>query len=165
MKNYIFLVACFCATVTSEQGGISTHPHNILNLRTTKGNSFKNSLIPSDLTSTINDIPTPQIVKQEGHQNVATKSLSNPNSIRKTFYVSPKGNDGNNGLSIASAYKTVSKINGLQFNSDTIVLEGNLSGVIQFDVNDVSTSLNPIVVSIVPFRTYIKCFSYTIWIG
>ncbi len=64
----------------------------------------------------------------------------------KRYYVSPSGNDGNNGLSILTAWRTINKINTTNFNSDTILLDGSLSGVINLGVDDLSSTQAPIVI-------------------
>jgi hypothetical protein len=72
-------------------------------------------------------------------------------SQSKTYYISPSGNDANNGLSIATAWRTPSNINVLDLEpGDKILFEGGQSftGNIQLDANDLGTAINPITISV-----------------
>ncbi|MFN7140831.1 MAG: hypothetical protein ACK4UN_15965, partial [Limisphaerales bacterium] len=67
-----------------------------------------------------------------------------------TYYVSPTGNDSNNGLSSSSPWRTITKVNGINFAAgDRILFQGGatFSGSISLDANDRGTSSNPIIVS------------------
>jgi len=69
----------------------------------------------------------------------------------KTYYISTSGNDANNGLSIAAAWRTPSNINTLDLEpGDNILFEGGKSfnGNIQLDANDLGTAANPIIISV-----------------
>ena len=68
----------------------------------------------------------------------------------KTYYLSPSGNDGNSGLLITSAWKTISKINTINFQpGDKILFEGNqiFTGTIDLDASDIGNASNPIIIS------------------
>ncbi|MBA4148446.1 MAG: right-handed parallel beta-helix repeat-containing protein [Verrucomicrobia bacterium] len=67
-----------------------------------------------------------------------------------TYYVSPNGNDSNNGLSTSAPWRTISKVNGVNFAAgDRILFQGDatFAGTISLDANDRGTSSNPIIVS------------------
>jgi len=67
-----------------------------------------------------------------------------------TYYISPNGNDNNNGKSKEAAWKNISKINETEFNpGDSILLEGSqtFQGNIVFDEHDLGTAGKPIVIS------------------
>jgi hypothetical protein len=67
-----------------------------------------------------------------------------------TYYVSPTGSDSNSGTSIASAWQSISKVNGIVFKAgDRVLFEGGktFSGSIYFDVSDSGTASSPIEVS------------------
>jgi hypothetical protein len=66
------------------------------------------------------------------------------------YYVSTQGNDGNNGLSSGSAWRTIGKVNSIGFGAgDQILFEGGaaFSGSLAFDSSDTGTATNPIIVS------------------
>lgn len=66
-----------------------------------------------------------------------------------TYYVAPTGNDLNPGTSAASAWQSLSRLNGHAFAAgDQILLQGGVtfSGKIFFDANDAGSLLNPIKV-------------------
>src|SRR6266403_2578139 len=55
------------------------------------------------------------------------------------YYVSPSGNDSNNGTSQATAWQTIGKVNGVTFSpGDTILFQGGQS----FSGNLVFTNVN-----------------------
>jgi hypothetical protein len=67
-----------------------------------------------------------------------------------TYFISPTGNDANNGLNIASAWQTLSPVNNLDLEpGDRILLEGgqNFTGFLLLDANDYGTPVNPITIS------------------
>jgi hypothetical protein len=66
-----------------------------------------------------------------------------------TYYVSPDGDDSNDGTSSSTAWKTIDKVNTINFQQgDRILFEGGqtFSGTLQFDANDVGTQSDKIVV-------------------
>ena len=68
----------------------------------------------------------------------------------KTYYVSVSGNDANNGLTISTAWQTLTPINNLNLEpGDRILLEGGqiFSGSLQLDGNDMGTKENPIIIT------------------
>lgn len=68
----------------------------------------------------------------------------------KAYYINHTGNDANDGLSIASAWLTLSNINSINFKpGDKILLEGDqlFTGNIQIDANDAGTAVNPVTIS------------------
>ena len=71
-------------------------------------------------------------------------------SQNKTYYINTTGNDANNGLSMFTAWQTLSRINTLDLEpGDQILLEGGASftGSIQLDQNDSGTPANPVLIS------------------
>src|SRR5690348_4137511 len=71
-------------------------------------------------------------------------------SQNKTYYISIQGNDLNNGLSVATAWQTLTNINALSLKpGDKILLEGGdiFKGSINLNQNDNGTDSNPIVIS------------------
>lgn len=65
------------------------------------------------------------------------------------YYVSPDGNDINSGTSPGQAWKTISKVNGQDFEpGDSIFFEGGetFSGSLFFDANDAGTAANSVTV-------------------
>lgn len=72
------------------------------------------------------------------------------NAQDKTYYVSPDGNDANSGLSAATPWQTLSRINSFSFQAgDSILLEGGrvFTGTISFWSDDKGSAINPIVLS------------------
>jgi hypothetical protein len=70
--------------------------------------------------------------------------------LSATYYVSSSGNDANSGTSMASAWKTISKVNSMALPPGTIVLfEGGatFSGGLTFDSNDAGDAANKVVIS------------------
>lgn len=68
----------------------------------------------------------------------------------KTYYVSVSGNDANNGLTISTAWRTLTPINNLNLEpGDHILLEGGqtFSGSLQMDANDMGTPDHPIIIT------------------
>lgn len=68
----------------------------------------------------------------------------------KTYYISPSGNDANNGLTITTAWQTLAPVNNLDLEpGDRVLLEGGqtLTGSVQLDANDLGTPNNPIIIS------------------
>ncbi len=66
-----------------------------------------------------------------------------------TYYVSPSGNDNNNGTSPATAWKTIAKVNSVTFAAgDSILFEGGqtFSGSLYFDNTDGGTVASPLTV-------------------
>ncbi len=67
-----------------------------------------------------------------------------------TYYISPNGNDQANGTSAATAWKTISKLNGINLLPGIVVLfEGGayFSGSIYLDAADANDAINPILIS------------------
>src|SRR5688572_4130 len=69
-------------------------------------------------------------------------------SIATTYYLSPTGSDLNSGTSITEPWQTISKINIIDFNGDTILFEGGntFTGNIDFTSLDSGTAAKPIVI-------------------
>ncbi len=70
--------------------------------------------------------------------------------LAATFYVSPAGNDTNSGTSVATAWKTINKVNGTTFAPGSIILfQGGsaFSGLIYFAPGTGGTHLAPITLS------------------
>ena len=68
----------------------------------------------------------------------------------KTYYIGHTGNDANDGLSITSAWFSLSRVNNINFKpGDQILLEGGQSftGSILIDSNDSATSAQPVIIS------------------
>lgn len=68
----------------------------------------------------------------------------------KTYYINHDGNDANDGLSIASAWLTLSNVNNTSFKAgDKILLEGSqtFTGSMQLDANDAGTGVSPVTIS------------------
>lgn len=68
----------------------------------------------------------------------------------KTYYISPGGNDANDGLSIGSAWLSLSHLSTINFKpGDKVLLEGGqiFSGSILIDANDAGTAANPVTIS------------------
>jgi len=66
------------------------------------------------------------------------------------YYVRSGGNDSKTGTSISLAWKTIAKVNTINFSAgDRILFEGGttFSGNIYFDSSDAGTSANPIVIT------------------
>jgi len=77
------------------------------------------------------------------------KAVSAKNAI---YYVSPcTGNDKNSGLSQTTAWRTIARVNTMQFSAgDKILFDSecsNIQGNIFFDKNDVGSAVNPITIS------------------
>lgn len=71
-------------------------------------------------------------------------------SFAKVYYVSNSGNDSNNGESPDQPWKTISKVNSVDFQpGDSILFWGGdiFDGNLYFDVNDGNDSQNPITIS------------------
>jgi hypothetical protein len=71
-------------------------------------------------------------------------------SQNKSYYVSSLGNDAYDGLSMATAWRTITKINTVDFKAgDKILFEGGstFTGSIQLNQNDLGASDNPILMS------------------
>jgi hypothetical protein len=67
-----------------------------------------------------------------------------------TYYVSPGGNDANDGLSTTTAWQTIGKVNSVNFSAgDRILFEAGstFTGSLSFDNNDAGTEGNPIILS------------------
>ena len=67
--------------------------------------------------------------------------------LQKKYYVSPSGNDINNGLTIATSWKTLDKVNSWQFHpGDQVLLEGSkaFTGSILLDSLDSGDEKHPI---------------------
>jgi hypothetical protein len=63
------------------------------------------------------------------------------------YYLSPNGNDANDGKSTETAWQTIKKVNQINFNpSDQILFEGGqtFKGNLQLDADDAGTPANPI---------------------
>ena len=68
----------------------------------------------------------------------------------KIYYISATGNNSNNGLSVETAWQTLSPVNNLDLKpGDQILLEGGQSftGYLEFNANDNGTTENPIIIS------------------
>jgi len=68
----------------------------------------------------------------------------------KTYYVSPAGNDANDGLTTSTAWQTTAKVSGFSFQpGDKILFEGGqtFTGFLEFQNDDNGTTLNPVVIS------------------
>ena len=64
------------------------------------------------------------------------------------YYVSPNGNDNNNGLSPATAFQTLDKINSLNFfPGDIIALEGGVTFTGFLKIDDDGIGGNPITLT------------------
>ena len=66
------------------------------------------------------------------------------------YYISPNGNDANNGTSQTNAWKTIEKVNQIEFKpGDEILFESGktFEGNLSFDSNDVGTPINPILIA------------------
>ncbi|HEY1054798.1 MAG TPA: hypothetical protein VGE24_06670, partial [Emticicia sp.] len=77
-------------------------------------------------------------------------SVFNFQSKTKVYYISPNGNDSNDGLSIKTAWKTIEKVNHTILKAgDMVLFEGgsSYSGNIQLDSLDNGTARNPIIIS------------------
>src|SRR5215203_1911402 len=69
---------------------------------------------------------------------------------QNTYYLSPTGSDANNGLTPATAWLTLAKINSLDLDpGDKVLLEGGgtFTGTILMDQYDNGTSISPITIS------------------
>lgn len=67
-----------------------------------------------------------------------------------TYYVSSIGNDGNSGLSIATAWRTISKLNTIDFEpGDVVLFEGGsvFNGNLLLQAEDAGTPWNPVLFS------------------
>lgn len=68
----------------------------------------------------------------------------------KSYYISHTGNDANDGLSIASAWQSLTNANNINLKpGDKILLEGGqtFAGIIQIDSSDGGTAANPVTIS------------------
>ena len=80
----------------------------------------------------------------------ATFFTTLPQVMATSYYVSPSGNDGHNGLSPQAAWATLDRVNQSQIQpGDQILLEGGKQfyGSLYFQAPRVGTSSNPIVIS------------------
>ena len=69
---------------------------------------------------------------------------------KKIYYISPHGNDLNNGLSISTAWKTLSQVTNLNLEpGDQVLLEGGQSftGTIELNADDLGSAASPIIIS------------------
>jgi hypothetical protein len=67
-----------------------------------------------------------------------------------TYFISPDGNDANNGLSPATAWKTISRVNSFDFGpGDRILFEGGktFSGTLMLQPEDGGTAATPLVIN------------------
>lgn len=67
-----------------------------------------------------------------------------------TYYISPNGNDNAAGTSPSTAWKTISKLNGINIPAGAVILfegGGVFQGSISLDVNDGNDVANPITIS------------------
>jgi hypothetical protein len=90
------------------------------------------------------------IYKIEMYIMVAGFSIMGHNSYATDYFVSSKGNDGNNGTSIAKAWATINKINGESFREgDKILFEGGktFNGTLQFGSDDRGVNGNSLIIS------------------
>lgn len=80
-----------------------------------------------------------------------SKRLSEKAAVQSTtYYISSIGDDNNDGRSIATAWRTIYKINKTELNpGDAVLFEGNqtFSGNLFFDEYDLGTSKKPILIS------------------
>ena len=68
---------------------------------------------------------------------------------RNTYYISASGNDNNDGKTIQTAWKTITKINSIELNpGDSVLFEANKSfaGTIELDKNDLGTAKKPVTI-------------------
>jgi hypothetical protein len=68
----------------------------------------------------------------------------------KIYYVSPHGNDTNDGLSIAASWKSLAKVNSIDFQQgDRILFEGGqvFQGTLVFESGDNGTPSEPVIIS------------------
>jgi hypothetical protein len=75
---------------------------------------------------------------------------SNASGIQKKYYVTPSGNDLSNGLSVASSWKTLDKVNRSEFHpGDQVLLEGGktFTGNIFLDSLDSGDEKHPVSLS------------------
>ncbi len=79
------------------------------------------------------------------------KRLNNQiETSRIAYYLSPNGNDANDGKSPATAWQTIEKVNQTNFKpADQILFEGGKTfiGNLKFDADDIGTPANPIKIS------------------
>lgn len=71
-------------------------------------------------------------------------------SYANVYYVSPSGKDANNGLSVDSAWQTISKVNSISFLAgDQILFKGgnSFAGELTFGIDDGGTATHPIIVN------------------
>lgn len=77
-------------------------------------------------------------------------NFANASNIGQSYYVSNSGNDNNSGTSIDSPWKTINKLNSINFSSgDTISFKGGetFSGKLYFDTSDSANPATPITVT------------------
>jgi hypothetical protein len=75
-------------------------------------------------------------------------ALASNTAYSATYYVSPNGNDANSGTSVASAWKTISKVNSRSYAAgDQILFERGGSYRGNVTINQSGTAGNPITVS------------------
>src|SRR4030095_9558392 len=68
----------------------------------------------------------------------------------KKYYLSGTGNDVNSGLTLKSAWRTLDKVNGINFQpGDSVFLEGGtvFNGTIKFTSDDNGTAAKPVVLT------------------
>jgi hypothetical protein len=71
-------------------------------------------------------------------------------SYANTYYLSSAGNDSNSGLSVANAWKTISKLNTIDFEpGDSVLFEGGsvFTGNLLLEAEDAGTPSSPIFIS------------------
>ena len=81
---------------------------------------------------------------------VTILSLCSSSLNAATYFVSSTGNDSNSGLSLATAWQTITKVNAINFaGGDTILFEAGktFSGKIYLDSADLGNATNAITVS------------------
>jgi hypothetical protein len=73
-----------------------------------------------------------------------------PYTLAHTYYISPNGDDANTGTSLASAWRTINRVNNHQYTSgDTLLFEGGgvFEGGLYFHPANTISSAAPIVIS------------------
>ncbi len=68
----------------------------------------------------------------------------------KTYYVSPSGNDANDGLTTGTAWQTISKVSGFDLEpGDQVLFQGGqvFTGSILLQANDNGTPASPVIIS------------------
>src|SRR3982075_4303682 len=76
---------------------------------------------------------------------------SDASGIQRKYYVSPSGNDKNNGLTIATSWRTLNKVNNCQLHpGDQVLLEGGktFTGSILLDSLDSGVEKHLILISL-----------------